>query len=223
MSRDMILNRIKRNVRAESDRVLDVNTRLAGMVTRGRRQDWVTLDKTKLVDTFIEKAELANATTARVKTTKDLTKAAADWLKSNDAPLTLKCGLDPLIEEAGFFKSRTLSATKGIAVDQDSCGLSVAQFGVAESGTLVLFSGQNNPTTLNFLPPNHMVIVREKDILATYEEGWERLRREAGRNMLPRTINYITGPSRSADIEQTLLLGAHGPKRLHILVLASDA
>ena len=103
----------------------------------------------------------------------------------------------------------------------DHIGLSVAYGAVAETGTLVMTSGPSSPTTLNFLPDVHMVVIREKDIAANYEEVWDRLRVEAESDAprLPRTVNWITGPSRTADIEQTLLLGAHGPRKLIILLI----
>ena len=91
---------------------------------------------------------------------------------------------------------------------------------VAETGTLVLTSGPDNPTTLNFLPDTHIVVVDAKDIAGDYETVWHaRCARHYGEGALPRTVNLITGPSRSADIEQTLILGAHGPRRLHVMVV----
>ena len=90
---------------------------------------------------------------------------------------------------------------------------------VAESGTLVLTSGVDNPTTLNFLPETAIVVVDAADIAGDYETVWDRLRAETGEAPLPRTVNWVNGPSRSADIEQTLLLGAHGPRSLHVIVV----
>ena len=58
-----------------------------------------------------------------------------------------------------------------------------------------------------------------KDIAGDYESAWDKVRGAYGKGRMPRTVNFITGPSRSGDIEQTLLLGAHGPRRLHIVVV----
>jgi L-lactate dehydrogenase complex protein LldG len=90
---------------------------------------------------------------------------------------------------------------------------------IAETGTLMLLSGPSGPTTLNFLPDNHIVVLRASQLVGAYEEAWGRLRELYGPGKLPRTVNLITGPSRTADIEQTIQLGAHGPRRLHILVV----
>jgi L-lactate dehydrogenase complex protein LldG len=90
---------------------------------------------------------------------------------------------------------------------------------IAESGTLAMVSGAENPSTLNFLPDNHIIVVSAKDIAGDYESVWNRVRFAYGKGSMPRTVNWITGPSRSGDIEQTLLLGAHGPRRLHVVVV----
>lgn len=83
----------------------------------------------------------------------------------------------------------------------------------------MLTSGPDNPTTVNFLPEVHVVAVAAGDIAGDYETVLGRLRETYGKGEMPRTVNLITGPSRSADIEQTLLLGAHGPRRLHVMIV----
>jgi L-lactate dehydrogenase complex protein LldG len=90
---------------------------------------------------------------------------------------------------------------------------------VAETGTLVLTSGADNPTTLNFLPDVHIVVVGARDFASDFESALARLRGRFGAGTMPRAVNMITGPSRSADIEQTLILGAHGPRKLHVMVV----
>ena len=82
-----------------------------------------------------------------------------------------------------------------------------------------MVSGADNPTTLNFLPDNHIVVLREADLAGDLETVWDRLRARYGKGIAPRTVNLITGPSRSGDIEQQIVLGAHGPRRLHIIIL----
>ena len=81
-----------------------------------------------------------------------------------------------------------------------------------------MVSDPERPNTLNFLPDNHIVVVDANDIVATYEDAWIRLR--GGRQVveMPRTVSFITGPSRTSDIELVPTLGAHGPRRLHIVI-----
>ena len=91
---------------------------------------------------------------------------------------------------------------------------------IAETGTLMLPSAPQRPTTLNLLADTEIVLLRASRLVGAYEEAWDLLRAEIGG--MPRNVMLVTGPSRSADIEQTLELGAHGPRRLHV-VLVEDA
>jgi len=102
------------------------------------------------------------------------------------------------------------------AEPSDALAVSRALCGIAETGTLVLRSGPGRPTTAAFLPPIHVVVLDRTEIVGGYEDAWDRVR-AAGDT--PRTVNWITGPSRSADIEQTLNMGAHGPIRLVIVLV----
>ena len=102
---------------------------------------------------------------------------------------------------------------------RDPPGDGGALAGVAANGTFMMASGPASPTTLNFLPETHMVVLRTADIAGCYEDAWDRLRAAQDGEPLPRTVNLITGPSRTADIEQTIQLGAHGPRRLCILLV----
>ena len=88
----------------------------------------------------------------------------------------------------------------------------------------MLRSGPDSPSTLNFLPDTHMVVLRASQIRKSYEDGWDDIRRqmESQSNSLPRTVNFITGPSRTGDIEQKILMGAHGPRRLHIVLIEDE-
>jgi L-lactate dehydrogenase complex protein LldG len=116
----------------------------------------------------------------------------------------------------------TLELAHGRSAGHDLNALSHAFAGVAETGTLVLVSGHENPSTLNFLPDNHIVVVKTGDLAGDLETVFARVRERYGPGEMPRTVNLITGPSRSADIEHTLLIGAHGPRRLHILLVRGD-
>jgi L-lactate dehydrogenase complex protein LldG len=91
---------------------------------------------------------------------------------------------------------------------------------VAETGTLMLISGPETPTTLNFLPDTQIVAMRAGQVVASYEDGWDLVR---SRGPMPRTINFVTGPSRTGDIEQRIQLGAHGPRRLHVILIDGPA
>jgi L-lactate dehydrogenase complex protein LldG len=146
-------------------------------------------------------------------------KEVAALLRAHNLPMAVRHGGDPLLTGLPWEQERTLTVSTGPSDGNDLASLSHAFGAAAESGTLVLLSGADNPTTLNFLPDTHIVLVGADDIAGDYETLWERLRDRFGVGSLPRAINLITGPSRSADVEQTLILGAHGPRRLHVIVV----
>ncbi len=167
---------------------------------------------------FCAKAEASAATVARVASEAAVPSEVARFLRDINAPATLRIGSDPAL--AGLpWGGTALDLSTGPSAGGDVNGLSRAFGAVAETGTLALLSGQDNPTTLNFLPDNHLVVVAARDIAGDYESVFGRVRARYGQGHMPRTLNLITGPSRSADIEQTLILGAHGPRRLHVIVV----
>lgn len=167
---------------------------------------------------FRVQGELALATIAQVESAAEAPRAVADFLRSHNLPATVRMGEDPRLTGMPWGDT-ALDVAHGASAGPDLNGVSHAFGGVAETGTLVMVSGPENPSTLNFLPDNHIVVVEAKDLAGDYEEMWTRLRETFGKGAMPRTVNLITGPSRSGDIEQTLLLGAHGPRRLHIVVV----
>ncbi len=173
-------------------------------------------DRAAALVLFRKKAQAAGATLAEVQTLRDVPTVVAEYLKAHDLPPMLRTGrLDPAMpwEEAG------LTVLPGAAETIDVTGFSEAFHGIAETGTLMLISSPETPTSVNFLLENHIVLLRAKDLVGCYEEAWDALRAAYGEGVMPRAVNWITGPSRTADIEQTLVMGAHGPKRLHILLL----
>ena len=102
-------------------------------------------------------------------------------------------------------------------VGQDRLGITGTFCAIAETGTLVFLAGVQTPTASALLVDTHVAVVGSERIVSGMEEAFALIRREQGR--LPRAVNFISGPSRTGDIEQTIVLGAHGPFRVHILVL----
>jgi L-lactate dehydrogenase complex protein LldG len=168
--------------------------------------------------TFKSEAERVQATVAEVATAADVPAEIARFLRENNLPATLRFGDDARLA-AMPWAATALEIARGPSEGDDPNAVAAAFAGVAETGTLALVSGADNPTTLNFLPDNHFVVLFADDLVADAESVFARLKAVYGAGALPRTVNFITGPSRSADIEQTLLLGAHGPRRLHIVVV----
>jgi L-lactate dehydrogenase complex protein LldG len=144
--------------------------------------------------------------------------AIASYLSSNNLPPRLRMGTDLHLAALPWKAAWDISRVFGRAEPSDKACLSLASVAAAETGTLFLASGANNPTSLNFLPEFHLVLVKTSDIVGSYEEAWDRLRATYVERTLPRTVNLIGGPSRTADIEQTIVRGAHGPRRLYVLI-----
>jgi L-lactate dehydrogenase complex protein LldG len=170
------------------------------------------------IDLFVAQATGAQATISQVADRSEVPAAVAEYLRSHNLPADLRMGGDERLKNMPW-EQTSLDVREGVSDGSDLNGVSHAFGGVAETGTLVLVSGPDNPSTLNFLPDNHIVVVDAKDVQGDYEEVWSRIRFAYGKGEMPRTVNYVTGPSRSGDIEQTILLGAHGPRRLHIVVV----
>lgn len=173
----------------------------------------------KRVETFIEMARAADATTARVRHKDEVLPAVIAFLRSRKLPGDVVHGSDAYIESLDWHRHKDINPHPGAPAPEDQVSLAKAFGGVAETGTLIMVSGPENPTTLNFLPFTEIVIVEAKDIAGNYESVWERLRAERGAGNMPRSVVWVTGPSRSADIGQKLLLGAHGPGNLHIIIV----
>jgi len=171
------------------------------------------------LELFRAMVEQAAGTVEELARADDIPGAIAGFLRAHNLPMAIRRGADPRLAVLPWERERTLEVTSGPSAGQDLVAMSHAFGGVAESGTLVLTSGPDNPTTLNFLPDTHVVVVAAADVAGDYETVWRRLREKFPDRTLPRTVNLITGPSRSADIAQTLILGAHGPRRLHVIVV----
>jgi L-lactate dehydrogenase complex protein LldG len=84
---------------------------------------------------------------------------------------------------------------------------------------MLIASGADNPVTVNFLPETHVVVVRAEDIVGSYEDAWAMIRRRFGEREMPRTVNMISGPSRTGDIGGKLVMGAHGPRRMCVIIV----
>ena len=177
-------------------------------------------DGAERVALFIAEAERVNTTTERLAGWSQVPAAVAAYLRSRNLPMAVRAASDPLFDQFSWSDESGLIVTTGAAEAGDLVSVTTAFAGIAETGTLMLLSGPASPTSLNFLPADHLVAIAQDRIVGTYEDAWMLLRAEVGVGIaLPRVLNWITGPSRTADIEQTLLLGAHGPRRIVVVIM----
>jgi len=223
-NRERVLGAVRRalgrggNADTDAAATRAVAERLAGH-RRGPIPARSRLDPAAQVDLFETMAREQAATIARVTDPNAIPATIAGYLKTSNLPPQIRMAPDENLTDLPWAGQPMLEVATGRAAAEDRVSLTGAFAGIAETGTLMLLSGPTHPTTLNFLPDVHIVVLRADDVVGPYEDAWERVRAKYGAEGLPRTVNFVTGPSRTADIEQTIQLGAHGPRRLHIILV----
>jgi L-lactate dehydrogenase complex protein LldG len=138
----------------------------------------------------------------------------ATYLKAGALPLRAVCWRELLELD---WRTSGIEVEARAARGDDLVGITGASCAVAETGTLVALSGSDTPPSVSLLPETHIAVMNVARIVHTMEDAWQLMRAELGE--LPRAVNFISGPSRTADIEQTVTLGAHGPYRVHIVLV----
>ncbi len=222
MSKEAMLTAIRRGLRRgplPQDQAAMLDGRLAGHprhLIPARSQ----LPHPQQVDLFVRNVEKEFGTVDRVPDMDAVPGAVADYLATQNLPGSLVMAPHPELQAIPWSARPLLDIREGRAQATDAVSVQHGFAGIAETGTLMLPSAPERPVTLNLLADTEIVVLRASAIVGAYEEAWDRLRAEIG--AMPRNVMLVTGPSRSADIEQTLELGAHGPRRLHV-VLVEDA
>nr|VFJ57314.1 MAG: L-lactate dehydrogenase complex protein LldG [Candidatus Kentron sp. DK] len=164
---------------------------------------------------FIAKLTAVAAEATRVPGLAQVPDALIRYLERHNLPRRLVASRDPILDRIPWPDALTLR--HGIAVDEDQVAITGAFAAVAETGSLVLCASEQTPATLNFLPENHIVVLETGRIVPYLEDVWQRI--PVAFPTWPRAIHFVTGPSRTADIEQTMQLGAHGPRRLMVMLV----
>lgn len=167
---------------------------------------------------FLERLEGAAATWEPVADLSALPEAVAGYMARHELPKAIHVAPHPDLETLTW-PDDWVAQRDTAGLDQSRVTLTVARFGIAETGTLMLPGGPAAPPSMNLLAEHHLVLLRADRLVDYQEEAWSAYRAETG--TLPRAVMMITGPSRTADIEQTLQLGAHGPRKLHLFLLGS--
>lgn len=167
------------------------------------------------VRVFAKRAGLANAVVREIDSLADVPMAVAEFLRERNMEAAVHLPPDPAMQRLGW------DATPGLELrtappGPDSAALNFAPFAIAETGTLVYASSTERPASWHFRPGFEIAVLKASDIENRLEDVMVRLKAAGA---LPHTVNLVTGPSRTGDIEQTLELGAHGPKALAILIV----
>jgi L-lactate dehydrogenase complex protein LldG len=170
-----------------------------------------------IVAHFEAQAQRMSSTTERVGRLADVPAAVARYLGAHGLETRAVCwetlaGLD----WAGAGVTIEARAPR----NEDAVGITGVFAAIAETGTLMLLSGPQTPASTHLLPETHVAVVSSSRIVRHYEDGFARVREERGEP--PRAMNLVSGPSRTGDIEQTIVLGAHGPYRVHVVIVEGD-
>jgi len=184
-----------------------------------------------LVTTFSQEATalkcrvyLADSPAAAIEYTKQIFKArqATDFLSWDEAAMPI-AGLHAQLARRGYRRRRSDISNQPqarrrtmLGLSEVQIGLTGAQAGLADTGSLVLQSGRGQGRLASLLPPVHIALLKTSTLLPTMAHF---IRAHPGAARETGNLTLISGPSRTADIEQTLTLGVHGPKEVHIILL----
>ncbi len=224
-SRDAILAKVRAGVAAggevppghAAERANSVGQRLAAEsrnLIPARAQNKTVDERVAILRHWVE---LAGGDVVEIADRTGLAGAVAAYLTAHKAPLTVRIGSDPYLEGVAWGGAANLHVDFGASAPHDTASVTRALAAVAETGTVVVASGPGNPVTLSFLPETNIVVVRRGDVVGPLEDAIAMVRATGAG--LPRTLNMISGPSRSADIGGVPVLGAHGPKRMCVVVV----
>ena len=206
-AREAILQRIRS---AQAHGVVPEVERIIANPVRGPQPAPVA----DLISRFAEQAKALSSEVLRIKHRREVPQVIAQYLAENNLGNHALCWPDFL--ELDWIAARIVVAAQA-ASEEDAVGITGVFCAIAETGTLMLLSGAHTPAATSLLPATHIAVLDSTRVVATMEDAWELLRRERGG--LPRAVNFISGPSRTADIEQTVTLGAHGPARVLVVLV----
>ena len=152
---------------------------------------------------------------ARIEDLDDLPGAVAEYLAGRNLPARILASPEPAFDRAPWETRPTLEVRRGAHGENDLVGLSRAYAAVAETGSIAMAGGVENPHLSSFVPETQIVALPAARIVGGLEDVWRMARADG----LPRMLTFVTGPSRTGDIGLKIELGAHGPRRLHSIVV----
>lgn len=229
MSKEAILNGIRRGLRRgplPEDQAMALRARMEAhprhlIPARSR------VSRPEQIALFARNVEKEFGSVVRVPDLAAVPGAVADYLAANNLPSDFAMAPHPELQGIPWHERPMLMIRVGRAQPSDLVCVQHGYAAIAETGTLMLPAAPERPTTINLLGDTEIVVLRASRVVGAYEEAWDLLRAERQDSQtggfMPRNVMLVTGPSRSADIESTLELGAHGPRRLHVVLIEDDA
>ncbi len=222
MAREDILGAIRRSLKSRAndrDRQAAVEQRI-GKRARGPAPTHARVAASAIVDQFTAKAEAVTATVTRVSDLHDVPGAIAAYLSQHNLAAEIARAPDPLLDSVPWDEAPLLTVRRDPPGPADPVGVTAAFGGVAETGSLVMYSAPNAPAAASLLPDTSIAVLMANRIGASLNDVWDRTR--AIDEGLPRALTLVTGPSCTGDLELTIERGAHGPRRVHVVVVDAD-
>lgn len=204
---------IRRNLRREANDPIEIAAQADALALESN-ESRPRLADADVVDAFAARlvsAKVVGATVDRIDRLEDAPAAVSRYCDAHGLEHALALQPDPDLKQldwSGFTLKAAIAGDEMLAVAK-------ARWAIAETGTFVFHSGPTSPTLLSFLPLHHICIIERERILPYLEDY--ALAEESG--AAPRNVNLITGASGTADIEGTLVRGAHGPRFLHAIIV----
>jgi L-lactate dehydrogenase complex protein LldG len=172
------------------------------------KSDWEPIQR------FRERALSVSSTVDEVSSMNQAPQAIAKYMRENGLSMQAVCWPELGSIDWG---SAGIRVEPRRAEGTDLVGITGAFCGIAETGTLMLLSGPRTPATVSLFPETHIAVLPVSRLVKGMEEAWALLRAERGQ--LPRAVNFVSGPSCTGDIEMVVVRGAHGPYRVHVILV----
>ena len=213
-ARDNILARVRRGLNLPGDVPGAERSEVLRAINDNARGPRPTYGWTDNAERFSLRSKMLSTTVDRVATLNDAPAAVVRYL--NELKLPLNAVAWPALSAMPWSATGLGLEFRG-AKDSDLVGITGAFCAIAETGSLMLLSGPDTPAAVSLLPETHIAILDVSRIVPGMEEAWTLLKSQ--QSAVPRAVNFISGPSRTADIEQTIIIGAHGPYRVHVILV----
>lgn len=173
-----------------------------------------------VVERFILKVQASGASVTRVRARGEVPAAVSTFLGENNLHDSIVVSDEAVLQ--GLHWPENVSVDCRAANESDKTSVTGAVFAVAESGSVVISSGRTAPNSMAFLPDNHISVVMTSQLVSNLDDVLKNFGGDKESESMPRALSFVTGPSKTADVEQTLQHGAHGPKRKHIILVDRD-
>lgn len=212
-ARDDILGRLRQRIGRDPATMADARAHVERVIAAsvsGPRPSY----SGDLAARFIERAKALISTVDECAALSGVPARCAAWL--TEQGLGHRVVVSPVLAGLDWAASG-LDVRIGAAGGDDPVGVTGCFRAIAETGTLMLCSGAQSPAVNSLLPETHIAVVPREHIVADMEAAFAVARDAL--DVWPRAVNFVSGPSRTADIEQTIVLGAHGPYRVHLLIV----